>query len=176
MMKLTLVTIFFSVILSACATTQEQACPDTDWYELGRRQGAQGRSAEEFSHRFASCNEEREASSQRLFQNGYNAGLVDYCSPDNGFYLGLNQYAYNQVCPATLEDEFVAEYQRGVQAYQLQQANQEIDQKIDSIFEELNQASLSKGQRTSLQTELSQLKRARARNQRQLVRIQKSYN
>ncbi len=118
----------------------ERACASTDWYEIGRQDGAKGHGEEYLDVRLKECAPEKRDLVTRLYFTGRNAGLVDYCSPTNGFNLGRSGQPYARVCPSPMERDFLREYRKGQRVFELEQANRQIDHRIGSLSQELERA------------------------------------
>ncbi|MGE0527300.1 MAG: DUF2799 domain-containing protein [Bdellovibrionales bacterium] len=161
------------VTVVACASQSENvACTQRDWYELGRRDGAQGASMDRMAALKQECGGSFSSDWETVYVNGRNAGLVDYCAPENGYELGRSGIAYLYVCPSTIEPTFLNSYRRGQEARQLELKQKELDARIDSLTDQLDKAS-TRFERTRLADELNQLQRLRARNERELTRVSK---
>lgn len=161
--------------LVGCSSVDKTlSCNATDWYEIGRQDGAKGHPLQAFESHEQSCVMDDSQAVKTLYWNGRNAGLVEYCHPANAFIVGRMGQAYKQVCPPILEKDFLAEFRRGQQARQLEQVNRELDQQIESIFHKLNRQALSTIEERDLRTQLNDLEKARAQNQRQLSEIDRS--
>ncbi|NJL23774.1 MAG: DUF2799 domain-containing protein [Calothrix sp. SM1_5_4] len=159
------------ILLSACATQQENvSCVQRDWYELGRRDGARGATMDRMEIF------ERECPSkdwETIYINGRNAGLVDYCAPENAFELGRMGIAYLYVCPSTIEPAFLSAYRKGQHARKLEMRAKELDARINSLNEKVGQKFLDEIERHKLTSELEELRQLRARNTEELNQISK---
>ena len=88
-------------------------CGSMDWFEYGRRDGSKGAPKEQIDSYRKLCGNEFDSSSETLYVNGRNSGLVEYCSPQNGFEIGRMGAAYLYVCPSLMEPAFINEMRRG---------------------------------------------------------------
>ena len=155
----------------ACAGKPEKpACEQRDWYESGRRDGAQGATLDRLSQYKRECGAQFNAFWETMYTNGRNAGLVEYCSPDNSYELGRMGIAYLYVCPSTTEGEFLAGYRRGQKAREIEIENQKLDAEIDSLLARLNRADTNYARR-ELASELEQLRKLRSKNEKDLNRV-----
>lgn len=104
---------------------REDTCTAVDWWEAGRTDGAQGLPlAQALAETQRRCN----GRSVNLdeFENGHDAGLVDYCTPAQGLALGRNGAQYQHACPSYLEAPFLAQYQMGLRMRALETATHAI--------------------------------------------------
>lgn len=158
--------------LSACASTstQKQACQQRDWFELGRHDGAQGSTEEKFEKHTLDCRKQVNASDvETMYTNGRNAGLVEYCTPENAFELGRMGLVYMYVCPSTVEPKFLSAYRKGQRARDLEIENKKLDGKIETMAEKLNQ-SANEFERLRITSEIAQLQAQRDKNQKEIER------
>ena len=132
--------LFTFLTLAACASrpTDKATCDQRDWFELGRHDGAQGSSEELLKRHVKECRKQFRSDWETMYANGRNAGLVEYCTPENAFELGKMGIAYLYVCPSTMEPKFLANYRKGQRARELEIENKKLESKIDTISEKLN--------------------------------------
>jgi hypothetical protein len=159
------------IVLVACVSHQKMsACQSADWYEIGRQEGASGHTADTFAPHRDKCRGEAKPNFEAQFMNGRDRGLIEYCTPENGFAAGKSGALYYYVCPFNLEEDFLRHYRRGSRVLALQKDNLRLDHRMGSLFSELRSPA-SKMSQQDLQRELLSLRQARARNERELVRL-----
>ena len=90
MTKLVLILLSLFIWLQGCGTTSPTECQAVDWYELGRRQGARGLEMVPEKQIPPSCQESFDVEASRQFENGYMAGLVEFCRPEVAYTMGFN--------------------------------------------------------------------------------------
>jgi hypothetical protein len=113
-----------ALLIAGCASAPEKiSCAQRDWYEVGRQDGAQGSTLDHLAKYKVECGHDFNSSWESLYTNGRNAGLVEFCSPDNAYQLGRMGIAYMYVCPSTVEEEFLIGYRKGQDARHLEVAN-----------------------------------------------------
>lgn len=157
--------------LTNCVSAPEKVtCDQRDWYESGRRDGAQGATLDKLAQYKRECGGDFNAFWETMYTNGRNAGLVEYCAPENSFELGRMGIAYLYVCPSTTEQDFLVGYRKGQQARKIELENQRLDSEIDSLLSRLNTSNTQYEQR-KLASELEQLRKTRARNDRDLNKV-----
>ncbi len=166
--------IFVSLLFAtSCTSTPEKvSCGQRDWYESGRHDGAQGATLDRLAKYKVECGHEFNSTWESVYTNGRNAGLVEYCASDNAYELGRMGIAYVYVCPSTVEAEFLAGYRRGQQARELEIANQKLDSEIDHLSNKLGRVD-SKFEQREIASELEQLKKLRAKNEKNLDEVAK---
>jgi len=158
-------------LLIGCASKPDKvSCDQRDWFETGRRDGAQGATLDRLTKHKGECGDQFNAFWETIYTNGRNAGLVEYCAPDNSYELGRMGIPYLYACPSTTENEFLAGYRRGQKARELETENQKLNTEIDSILAKLNREE-SNFTRRELASELEQLRKLRSKNEKDLDRI-----
>ena len=157
----------FTLLACASKTTDVAPCDQVDWYEIGRRDGAQGAPSERWAEQQKKCSTNISADWETMYANGRNAGLVEYCEPKNAYELGRTKLPYFYVCPSTVEPQFLKAYRKGQASHDLELANQKLDAQISDLNQKLIQ-STSTSEQEELKQQLNELKTRRAQNERQL--------
>jgi hypothetical protein len=160
-----------AIFFTACATQQTvSVCQNTDWYEIGREDGSLGRTLDRFEVHKKSCSAKTNTNFEALYMNGRDRGLIEFCTPQNGFALGKSGEIYSYVCPFHLESKFLTEYRRGQKVYDLEKDNLKLEQRMANLFSELRKPA-STVEQMDLQREMTNLRQARAKNDRELSRL-----
>ena len=105
------------LMVAGCASVSKEDCLLTDWYEVGRMDGRQGRSRIAFQGRAKACLEHGISADRQAYYQGHDLGLRYYCTEQKGFELGQKGLPYNSVCPLQLEPDFRAGYDKGMQSF-----------------------------------------------------------
>lgn len=161
--------VFMAVgLMSACASKQDKAtCDKRDWFELGRRDGAQGAATDRQASYRNECGTTFSGFAETMYTNGRNAGLVEYCDVSNAYELGRMGLPYLYVCPSTIEPKFLSSYRKGQEARKLEVQNQKIDAEIDELLAKLNYVDSSYARR-EIASEVEQLRKERIKNDKDL--------
>jgi hypothetical protein len=141
-------------------TTPDFSCRNLDWYETGRSTGNTGSTLSKLDSWKERCNSTPHPVNDDLFVNGYEAGLVEYCSATVGFEAGRNGLAYEDVCPKYLEMKFLTHYELGRRVRSLESENMDLESRIDNLTRLITNGQSG----NSLQLQLELLKRRRAQN------------
>lgn len=107
------------LLLSACASMNEQECLTGDWYTVGYEDGVQGLTADRVGSYRKACASHNVRPDLQQYQAGREQGLREYCAPVNGFNVGQRGTTYSGVCPADMEVDFLSAFQAGRTLYQL---------------------------------------------------------
>lgn len=98
---------------SSSSSISKTNCASMDWFEYGRRDGSKGAAKEQIENYRKLCGDQFSGASETLYVNGRNSGLVEYCTPQNGFEVGKMGSPYLYVCPSLMEPAFISEMRRG---------------------------------------------------------------
>jgi hypothetical protein len=127
--KLLSVTIAFG-LSAGCAGMSEQACLSSDWRTVGFEDGAAGRPVARIGQYREACTKHGVSPDLDGYRAGHRDGVVSYCTPGNGFDAGRRGAAYQGVCPAELEPDFIVAYRSGRHLYELESALRNVDARI----------------------------------------------
>ena len=105
--------------LSGCASMSSEECVNSDWVAIGYEDGSNGYGTDKFGSRRKACAKHGVTADFKAYQEGRDEGLVEFCQPSRGFNHGVNGRAYNGVCDAALEGDFLDAYRVGSQLYSL---------------------------------------------------------
>ena len=110
----------FALVLSGCAGAgMDQAqCRTADWRAIGYEDGSQGRSGTALGKRRKNCAGHGVTPNFAAYMEGHGHGIAEFCRPQNGYRLGTRGYRYGGVCPAALEDTFLAAHADGLGLHQ----------------------------------------------------------
>ena len=109
-----------ALLLGGCAGTgMDQAeCRTADWRAIGYEDGSQGRSGTMLGKRRKACADHGVTPNFATYMDGHGHGIAEFCRPQNGYRLGARGYRYRGVCPAGLEDAFLAAHADGLGLHQ----------------------------------------------------------
>ena len=125
--------------LAGCAgtTLSENQCKANDWYTVGYADGSSGFDASRLLRHDDACLGHGVTPDRTQYTAGWNAGIQQYCTPENGFDLGARGALYSRICPVDLENEFHAAYSNGhtlfVAASEVNQVESAIEQRSARI-------------------------------------------
>ncbi|MEM7211684.1 MAG: DUF2799 domain-containing protein [Pseudomonadota bacterium] len=106
-----------AVLMSGCTTFAPERvaeeCRATDWQRFGLNDGKIGVATSERSGEFSDCAEVGQPVDLAAYQTGRSEGLVSYCTAENGYQVGYDGRRYKNVCPPTLEPDFLQGFDRG---------------------------------------------------------------
>jgi len=144
-----------ALVLGSCATLNESECRSVDWYQLGTRDGTDGSARTRIEEHRKACAEFGLAADDAAWLQGYETGLLDYCTADNGYRVGRRGGYYGRVCPAQEERRFLDAYELGHETYQVEQEIAELDRRAESLQQRLVSDKLDDDVRRELRRQLA---------------------
>ncbi|MBK25725.1 MAG: hypothetical protein CME70_17130 [Halobacteriovorax sp.] len=154
----------FLVLLTNCATLNEDECRTGDWYGQGLKNGREGRNL--LSAHTKACSEYGINPNIAEYTKGFGAGIKSYCTPENGYRVGVEGKTYQKVCPIRMEKAFLAKYRLGKKIYDnIQTLNtlnselQNLESKLASTTGEQYNRDQIKNQIYSKRSEISRVKK-----------------
>jgi hypothetical protein len=171
--------ILYIVIISgliACASTvvipNREVCNETDWFELGRRDALKGHKMEDETSISKVCRPKFSNDSRYIYQNGWNRGVVEYCSDKNAFQMGRNQQAVPQICPEPLKKDFLKSYEKGLKHLGLSKDSDRIEREIQTLSLEAKRDDINGGKKLNLIKKLEKLKNQQAQISSQISSLE----
>jgi hypothetical protein len=107
------------LMLAGCASMSKNECLYADWRAIGFEDGANGAPATAVASRRQACAKAGVTPDMHAYLAGRDQGLVEYCTPANGFSAGESGYAYSGVCGRHDEASFLENYRSGARLYTL---------------------------------------------------------
>lgn len=90
-------------VLSGCASMSKNECMVADWRGIGFEDGSAGRSPANIGERRQACAKHGIAINTAQYENGYNDGILTFCSFNRGHNAATSGYSPMQVCPSHAE-------------------------------------------------------------------------
>jgi len=109
--------VIVTISLQGCGTLSPDECQTADWYTIGYQDGLQGRVSRPVAEQPEACAKRDVTARVTRYTQGRDHGLKQFCSPRNGFRLGLEGLPYNGVCLAGAEQEFLPAYEQGKEIF-----------------------------------------------------------
>ena len=105
-----------AILLGAPISSQadQLQCTNVGWYDLGYQTAVAGTNVHFFDKYKDSCKERLDADAQDKYLDGYTEGVVEYCTYENGYKLGLNSKKAGATCPMEIRANFNRGYKTGV--------------------------------------------------------------
>ncbi len=126
--------------LAGCASMSAEECMTADWYTIGYEDGARGQTADAIGRHRKACAKSGITADFRSYEEGRSQGVRQYCKPNKGYDLGRRGNAYNGVCPADLEDEFLIAYNEGRELFALENDVRTIERDLRRVENQIADA------------------------------------
>ena len=105
-----------ALALGGCASMSKQDCLAGNWYERGYDDANGGNTFDRLDSHAKACAKVGIRPDEPIYATGYEAGLVDYCTPERGYELGSRDSDYRDICPFETESAFLGRYVDGLES------------------------------------------------------------
>ena len=126
--------------MAGCATLggslSATQCQQSNWQAIGYQDGLMGRGSNYIQKHIKQCAKSTVAPNQQLWQQGRIEGLKRYCTPLRAYQLGLEGYAYNDVCPPSMTLDLLKAHDDGYSNYQREQTLNQLWYNRDPFWRE----------------------------------------
>jgi len=95
-------------------SVSEKTCLQNDWQSLGYQHGKGGKSSDALNRYVKDCAEHGVTPDSSAYSAGFDVGIAEYCTAENGSKVGNNVKEYSGACPANLEKTFLKSYISGL--------------------------------------------------------------
>jgi hypothetical protein len=139
------VSLFLSIAIAGlflgCSTLtlSKNECLESDWFEIGRRDGSMGKPRALLQKHSKACGKHGVSPDREAYYRGRDEGLKFYCTKDNGFEQGRLGQSYRFVCPSELEPVFFAGYQKGRELYQYETKVKNLERSLRNIEKQIQE-------------------------------------
>ena len=130
--------ILFSALLSFFGCSHLGGnCHEVNWYEIGRQDSTMGYSLQRsLKERKKVCRLKSESVYIKAYENGFNAGLREYCTFRTGYMYGLARIKERKnSCPRFRSGDFSKGWQAGTRMADIQQLQNQLKEKMSALEE-----------------------------------------
>ncbi|TDH38902.1 DUF2799 domain-containing protein [Pseudohoeflea suaedae] len=122
------------LMLGSCATMSRDECVAADWGLVGETDGAAGYDPQtRFAAHAKSCQKAGVVPDQTAWYEGFEKGVVRYCTPLNGLEQGRTGKIYHNVCPVNSSEGFLRGYHLGKTEYDQRHRVESLDSRISQL-------------------------------------------
>ena len=100
----------------------EKECQTADWRDQGMKDALNGHDRSRLADVRGACAKVGVVPNEALYFDGWNRGIRQFCTPDNGARWGRQGRIYSGSCPAELGTAFSDRYRDGRRAWDAEQA------------------------------------------------------
>jgi hypothetical protein len=153
--------------LGGCASLSEKECRTADWESVGYIDGTRGYGIGRIADHSEACAKISITPDHKLYEEGRNRGLEEFCTPRNGMRIGEQGSSYGGVCPLDLEPGFLRGYDIGRDLHYLKERMDRVQSEVQQIQRRLRQKDppLSDYERDQLIYRLRDLEREYGRSE-----------
>lgn len=120
--------------LTACASMSKEECMTANWQAIGYEDGSKGKPEITVQSHRKACAKINIAPDLVQYQRGHKEGVRVYCkNTSQAYQLGTQGGAYYHVCPADLEQDFLAAYRLGQELFAIEKKINDIESQISSF-------------------------------------------
>ncbi len=106
--------IFFILILSACQSSNTRFCKSLNWRELGTKSALAGKTeSKTLKSTQARCSKSKSPIDDRAFHEGFERGLAQFCTINNGYDFGATGASYQNTCTSAHQASFLKGFYKG---------------------------------------------------------------
>ncbi|MDH4022713.1 MAG: DUF2799 domain-containing protein [Gammaproteobacteria bacterium] len=135
--------------LAGCASMSQSECQYSDWRAVGYEDGSLGRPVHDFGTYRKRCADHGVTPDFAAYQQGRDAGLIEYCQESRGFQEGSAGRSYAGVCPAHSEAGFLYGYHDGRTLHDLESGLRSADRQIRNHEARIRQIELELAEKTN---------------------------
>jgi len=147
-----------ALTLGGCASMSDTQCQVADWQRVGMNDGASGVTESRLADYVKDCAKVGVEPDARAYRKGWDAGIVRFCTPANGWREGLRgRFQADAVCRAQTGYERFSYYLNA--GLQLHRSNEQIRANHQEMrrLQSLLDASVKDEDKKQLRFELQQL-------------------
>jgi hypothetical protein len=108
-------------VFAGCSSMSVEECKTTDWVSYGESDANRGW-INNFSHWENVCREYGVQLDRKDYDLGYQKGLAQYCSFQNGYIMGNEGHPLPKICPPETQEKFTKGFIEGERSYQQKEA------------------------------------------------------
>lgn len=153
--------------LSSCATLSKSECETVNWQALGLQDGQNGRPATWIAKHQEACSQYKLPVNQSEWQVGWEQGIRNYCTPDNGLRTGEAGQDNTASCPPDLAQAFGYYNGLGRRVYDARTTRDNYANDVSSLEAQIDQEK-DREKRRELEGRLDDAERALRRAERDL--------
>jgi hypothetical protein len=163
------------VVLSACATLNEDQCRDANWQQLGYDDGQAGRHASHIDLHRQACQRHNLPIQAEEWRAGWEIGIRQYCTPQNGLNEGRAGRSYANSCPDDLRADFEDAYRVAKAVHDARSTVDRENRAMDELLRKLRDED-DRAEARKLQTEISVKRDAVRSAERRLRDAERDYD
>ena len=138
------------LLVGGCATMNQSECQTADWNMIGLKDGSTGQLVSYIDNHRRACAKFGVTPDLASYSSGHNKGVMQFCTPRNGFARGRSGNRYNGICPKDLEETFLDAFSLGQEIYQSNRKIRSLTAAIVSKNKEIENIHIAKNEKEQL--------------------------
>jgi len=138
--------------VASCVSMSKEQCETTRWSSKGREDAYAGKSMDELGRYQKMCTKHSVGVDKEKYYDGFQKGLVSFCTVERAKSFGLSGGVYRGQCPKKLEKNFIREYELSYREYKLDKREQEIKEQAEHLEDRQNDGKWTLRQIIALNT------------------------
>ena len=122
------------LVMSGCATMNEQECLSADWESMGYADAREARQSTRLNKHHAACIEHGITADRGAYDRGYEKAISTFCSEDMAFIFGTGGEPVPSSCPANLLPALKIANEMGMEKHQQKKI---LDRNINAVNTEI---------------------------------------
>ena len=159
-------------LLSGCASMDQGQCVTAEWLEQGRKDGTQGTQMQHYKEYQSDCSKYGVSVNTAEYKKGWQEGIRQYCTRDNGWAVGIRGGTYRHSCPSNLESTFYSAYQTARNIHTKRSEIDRLSNEIEGLGDKLASSDLTAEKRKELKAKRKDKKSEKSRLQFSLTTLQ----
>jgi hypothetical protein len=116
--------------LSSCATMDIEKCKSTDWEERGQGD-VRNRYSNDYDIYLQQCQEFGITPDKSSYEKGFNKGLEEFCTFQNGYLIGNDGHTLPTICPKETQNNFVQGFIQGQSNHDMKKQTEKQNELIE---------------------------------------------
>ena len=162
-----------AALVAGCASMSESECRRADWLGRGLADGRAGEPMSQLDDHAKACAKAGVVPDAQRWQQGWTAGVAEYCRPGSAWRAGAAGKTYQGVCQAHDEYSFRRFYEAGREVYRARMDMERIGRDVNRAEEDLRKAKTEEERRT-LRERIQSMDRERARIRRSIDAMERT--
>lgn len=113
----------------------EGECENGDWSQYGRKDAMEGKAHSKFFERRKTCYEYGIKGDEKSYRQGYEEGLRNYCTFENGFKIGSLGEKYAKICPSNSYKELARGHMIGINRFEEKKRHEEFKKQVSESIQ-----------------------------------------
>lgn len=133
--------------LAGCASMSPSDCLTANWGDQGYKDARMGLAPTRIMEHRKACAEVGVIPDTAFYRQGWDQGVLEYCTPANAVTQGRAGRPYRSICPPQLEGPFVYWHQLGMNVYQAQRRVDDLDRQLTQTRRQIDKEDDAKKRR-----------------------------